>query len=242
MMIFFLELSSRHAGKFNTRTQGSVVYKMAFTNKIKHVVKKLSGFFSYHYASIRNYHPYKIIGEKYQRESIVICTAPNIKSPIEIPLRQIFTYPDLISYFHPKDAFIIGSAAFEDFVRHIPTKEKLIRFNEAKNCILKGSNNIKTTTEKLMKENVYGSDKNYLHYLVTHSQTPIKNTYPCKIVGGSFSSDKGKTHIMFTSLCRREGHKIIAESIASDPELLSRFRPRDAVKIGFILTGDAELY
>lgn len=99
----------------------------------------LSAATSYHYLSIKNRYPCRVVGERVDpknRGTVVIYKVLPKKEEFEINLRDLLDQPLLIEKFHPTEAIRLGFMAFGDLFFN-QTKEKA--FTEYQNIIEKMS-------------------------------------------------------------------------------------------------------
>lgn len=79
--------------------------------------------------------------------------------------------------------------------------------------------------------NILGKVKNKLIY----SLESIKNRYPCKLIKVKNHTDfNQKTLVTYQAVTRFNLRELTLEEILSDPMVIEKFHPTDAVKIGFL--------
>ncbi len=202
------------------------------------LTRKVIGFFVYHYYSLmRNYYPFKLIGEKISVEKadrIIIFTRVGFINNIEISIKNLLGNPSLISCFHPSDAFKLGASSLEEIIFNLPKKDQMNKFNSIKKII---SNSINNSFLRF-----YLEDNEYENNFVIENREDIaniliNNKYLCKLVGIE-NKKNNDTLITFTVLGRRDGHEKLLSALVKDNSLIGKFHPSDALMFGFIYFGD----
>ncbi len=204
---------------------------MFVIQQLKNTIAKLTGFFQYSYARIRNYYPCRFVGEKRSKETntaIIIFRELGKSQLIEMPIKELLTDPNLIAHFHPTEALQIGSIALEEFIFELPSHERKIKFNQTKEVML---NSIPNFNSKI-------TFKNYCFKNNCFDLSILKNTYPCKLVGGKLNRINMNTIIIFTILGKRDGHEKPLRELIMNKDFIEKFHPIDAIKFGFISLGD----
>lgn len=78
---------------------------------------------AYHYLSIKNRYPCRVVGERINsktQETIVIYKVSPRKEEFEINLKDLLDQPLLIEKFHPTEAIRLGFMAFGDIFFNQP--------------------------------------------------------------------------------------------------------------------------
>lgn len=214
-------------------------------DKIINLFSKIKYFINYLYyfkSSLRkNVYPYKLISKKITSNHAVTIISYRTRGQNkinEISLQELLNNKKLIDRFHPLEAVKLGSIAFEDIILNLPSETQNNKFNQIRNIMLSSVHDLSPNKESestyftQVNNNISFDDADYI------DNAEINNTYVCKLVGGKFNFAKSTTTIIFTILGKREGYTKLLHDVIADKKLLSKFHPTEAVKFGFISTGD----
>jgi hypothetical protein len=212
---------------------------MCILRKAKEIFSKQTGFFQYYYAVyMRNYYPYKLIGEK-QSEStngtIIIFNKTGSIASSEISIKKLLSDLALISNFNPEDAYKIGFIALEQFICEVPLEERFCKFNEIKKIMLNSTGCI---NQNINLSNFIFNDNDEKPSINNSKITQHKNTYPYRLVGEKNNKNTSETTIIYTILGKRDGYTKSLKNLILHKEIIGKFHPTEAVKFGFIYMGD----
>lgn len=193
---------------------------------------------------IKNSYPYKLIGEKIipSKNDILILFKILGKTDIfEIELKKILNNTKHLERFSPIDALKIGSLALNDIIIKLPENERKNKFNKIKCYMLNSTHDVHNITvedENIDLDSQFCKNDSFInlfHYLDSISLT---NAYPCKLVGSKSHLEMNNTIIIYTIFGKRDGHEKSLKDIINNSDILAKFHPTDAIKFGFIYTGE----
>lgn len=207
--------------------------------KIIHIILSLRGFIQYHYACTKNHYGCKLMGEKRDQSSNISTIIFRNLGELcyrEVPVKELLATPQLLANFHPKEALRIGSIALEEFIYEIPKEIRKEKFNHMKNIMLSSIHDISSAKNILLEEEFFKKSTRFESDIV---KIPNKNKYSFRLVGGRFNKETYNTTITYTILGKRNGHEKSLHDLIGNNELIEKFHPTEAVKFGFISSGDA---
>lgn len=189
----------------------------------------------------KNTYPYKLIGEKiYHLESgkIVLYKILGQQNNNEISLKNLLNNKKFIEKFHPADAIRLGAMAFEEIISNLNHAERQVKFDQIKNTMLNSAHDVYPKREPSLHElqNItsdHTTNEDYLDIAV------MRNSYPCKLVGGKTDRKQIRTIITYIIWGKRDGHEKSLKHLINDKELIQKFHPTEAIKFGFIFSGDS---
>lgn len=92
--------------------------------------------------------------------------------------------------------------------------------------------------ENIMIKETHSSFFDKLIGFIQYHLASLRNYYPCKLVGEKQTKEKCNTVILYRMLGKRDVHEILIQDLLATPELVAKFHPTEAVKLGSIAMGD----
>ncbi|TAK72878.1 MAG: hypothetical protein EPO11_09445 [Gammaproteobacteria bacterium] len=209
-------------------------------SKLKYLAKKIGYIINYFYyfraSIIKNTFPCKLLGEKlniFEGDSLILFKILGKKENYSIPLSRLLDSKQLIEGFHPLEATKLGSLAFKDTILKLPKDEIKNEFNKVKHIMLGFAPAYLNTM--LEDKEAFDMPKEIYSYL---NSAVTSNLYPYKLVGGKLAPNKDNTIIVYTIFGKRDGHEKLLQDIIENSNLLAKFHPAEAIKLGFIYAGE----
>lgn len=201
------------------------------------LVKNLPNYLYYFKSTItKNSYPFKLIGEKVNfntDDPTILFKILGKKGHQSLSLSNILENKNFISSFSPNDALLLGNMSFSSlFTQNL---KEYNQFQITKEFMLNSTHDF-----------FHSFKLNLLNKKESQQDNPLsnpeinfilkQNIYPYKLEG--YEEKNNQLIIIYTIYGKRDGFKKNIKSIITDPTCLSKFHPTEAVKLGFISSGE----
>lgn len=200
------------------------------------LMQKFSNWIHYYRSSIyKNVYRLNLIGEQLTSDEATILFKIKGDNTIEtMTLSQLLGIKLLLNDFSPQDAARLGTLAFNELILGSDKDEKLELFKKIRHNMLNSLHDHLPTLFPALHMSATERPA-CLQKLVT--LPPCKNKYAFNLVGFR-TITHGRSMIVYTIFGKRDGYSKKLKEVIADKAVLSGFHPREAIKFGFIASGE----
>lgn len=180
----------------------------------------------------------KLLGEKInpQNQIQIIFKLKGMKNIHICNLQDVLNSKTLLSEFSPKDAYKLGLMAFNEIILKQSHSDQQRIFHQIRHNMLNSTHDTIQSIDPNMGKHKLGSESQLEKKFLF---APSKNSYVFHLVGFKIpTKEESSTTIIYTIFGKREGYTKRLTNIITDQTLLSCFHPTEAIKFGFIHTGE----